>query len=210
MDQKYTVPPKYTASIWIVVFISIAFLLSCILTYKLCMNRIKRMYAQHILSLPKLQDKVNTTTLQNDGWQTVYTQSGDTLTTIFKKINLSQQILQSILSKDTHTQILSKVKPNQEIKFLIHNNKLEQMIFPISVSQYLEISLQNNNYVSQIKNRKIETHEEYLTATIENSLLSTAKQLNIPYKVIHQMTEIFNWEIDFARDVQAGDQFSIL
>ena len=34
--------------------------------------------------------------------------------------------------------------------------------------------------------------------------------MNIPSKLIQQMTELLNWEIDFAREVRAGDQFSIL
>ena len=56
----------------------------------------------------------------------------------------------------------------------------------------------------------METHNQYVTATLNGSLYTTAKRMNIPYKLIQQMAEIFTWDIDFAKDVRAGDQFSIL
>jgi murein DD-endopeptidase MepM/ murein hydrolase activator NlpD len=56
----------------------------------------------------------------------------------------------------------------------------------------------------------MDSHEQYITATIQGSLYGTAKRLNIPYKLIQQMSDIFNWEINLAKDVQSGDRISII
>jgi murein DD-endopeptidase MepM/ murein hydrolase activator NlpD len=54
------------------------------------------------------------------------------------------------------------------------------------------------------------THTDYLTATVKGSLYASAKRANIPYKLIKQMTDIFNWEMDFIKDIRSGDRFTIL
>ena len=56
----------------------------------------------------------------------------------------------------------------------------------------------------------MDSRNEYLTATVHGSLYSTAKRENLPFKLIKQMTDIFNWEIDFIKDIRSGDQISIL
>ncbi len=148
--------------------------------------------------------------IQHNGWVTVKTRSGDSLASVFKRAGITRQTLQSVLHKNPHAKILANIKPNQDIKLLFHKQNLDEMIFPASSTHFLIVSKKGREYSSKLKFRQMTSHNDYITATVHGSLYNTAKRLNIPSKLIRQMTEILNWEIDFAREIRAGDQFSIL
>ena len=146
----------------------------------------------------------------SEEWEIITTRKGDTLTDIFKRVGLSQKTLYAILHKNAHAKDLSVVKPNQQVQFLIQDGVLEKMIYPLSTVKRLEIYRKDERYLSRLNSRKITTHNHYITATVKNSLYMTAKRNKIPYKLIQQMSHIFNWEMDFSRDVREGDHFTIV
>ncbi len=125
-------------------------------------------------------------------------------------MGLNSTTLQKILENNKNNNVLTRIKPDQEIQFLIRNKELEELIVPLSTTQFLAISKKGNSYISQIKMQKMSIQTDYLTATVQGSLYGTAKRLHIPYALIRQMTDIFNWEINFAKDVRAGDQFTMI
>ncbi|MCP0913750.1 MULTISPECIES: peptidoglycan DD-metalloendopeptidase family protein [Legionella] len=143
-------------------------------------------------------------------WKIITLQPGDSLSSIFKRLGLSPQTLQAILYNNPHAKALANLKAKQQLQILIRNHALEKMIVPLDQIKSLTIAKQGNQYKSEINSRKMDSHEHYVTATIQGSLYSTAKRKNIPYKLIQQMTEIFKWEIDFSKEVRAGDQFTIV
>lgn len=143
-------------------------------------------------------------------WREVKARKGDSLANIFKRNGLKPQTLQAIIHNNTHAAALRTIKPNQVIKLLIHNKILDQLVMPISNLETLVIHRQDTQYISSIKTQKLTSQTNYVTATLHGSLYGTANRMKIPYKLIKQMTDIFNWDINFARDVRAGDQFTIL
>lgn len=213
MDQKFNLLKngsiRRTKSITlIVIFVSIA----------LCFfigTRVKHHrthYTHNQLSLPEIKpDDLDAEENKDDNeWKIVTTQSGDTLSSIFKRLGLSNQVLLSILSNNPHAKALTQIKPNQKLQVFIHEQVLQTLIVPLSATEYIQVSNQNGHYTTQIKARETNSQDKYITATVRGSLFNTARNLNIPYKIIQQMTDIFNWEIDFAKEVRSGDQFTII
>ncbi|QDP72261.1 peptidoglycan DD-metalloendopeptidase family protein [Legionella israelensis] len=165
------------------------------------------------LSLPKPQkteEETHKDSIEDNEWQMVKTQSGDSLATVFNRLGLSAKTLHTIMKDNPHAKTLSTLKPNQQLQFLIHHKTLEKLIVPFTTMQFIVVYRDGDTYRTKINSRKMNSHNHYVTATVKGSLYGTAKRLNIPYKLIRQMTEIFNWEIDFSKDVRAGDQFSII
>lgn len=165
------------------------------------------------LSLPKLEKQAvlkEKKNIRDNSWQIITTGTGDTLSSVFTKLGLSAKNLQAVLKDNPHAKVLTAIKPQQQLQFLIKNKELEKLIVPFTSTQFLVIYRENGSYHTKIDSRKMNSHDHYVTATIQGSLFGTAKRLNIPYKLIHQMTEILNWEIDFARDVRAGDRFTMI
>ncbi|ASQ45030.1 peptidoglycan DD-metalloendopeptidase family protein [Legionella clemsonensis] len=148
--------------------------------------------------------------IQNNGWKIINAQRGDSLAVIFKRVGLSSQTLQTIMHDNPRTKALSQIKPNQQLEFLIQKQILEKMIMPVSSTQYLEIYREGRHYKSKLNFKKMDSRNRIVTATVRGSLFSTAKRYNIPYKLVQQMTEIFTWDINFAKEIRAGDQFTII
>jgi len=193
----------------VVVFVALFFI--CLL-YNLFILNNKTHYTNTTLSLPELdepQDELAKAAKNND-WTIVTTHKGDTLGSVFKQLGLSQQTLLAVIHDNAYAKNLSGIKLNQQIQFLIRNDILEQLVLPLNATQVLVVSRKGNQYVSKVNSREMNSHNQFLTATVQGSLYGTAQRLHLPYKLVQQMTDIFNWEIDFAKDIRAGDQFSIL
>ena len=147
---------------------------------------------------------------KNNEWQVIKTSDGDSLASIFKKLGLSSKTLHSVLDGNPHANTLTQLKPNQRLRFLIQKQNLIKLIVPLTTTQFLVVYWENGQYHSKINSKKMSSHSHYVTATVQNTLYGTAKKYNIPSKLIRQMTEIFNWEIDFSKDVRSGDQVTII
>ncbi len=200
---------KYLALIVVALFFICLFLL--------WNNSTQSTYTHQSVSLPKLKTiKENLThkptpvTTPPSEWQALKTKRGDSLATLFKRSGLKPQTLQAILHNNPYAKELRSIKPDQEIQLLIHNKMLDKLIMPISNLNTLVITRQDTHYTSTLETKKLTSQTNYITATIQGSLYGTANRRRIPHQLIRQMTDIFNWDINFARDVRAGDQFTIL
>lgn len=214
MHQRLNVSSKKSArsSKKIAFFTLFMIFLLCSVLLIFFLHKKKVRYTNKILSLPTLetaQDDLEKAAKNNE-WTIITTHSGDTLGGIFKQLGLTQQTLLAILHDNTYAKNLADIKPNQQIQFLIRNQTLEKLVFPLDATQVLMVYRHGNQYISKVNAREMNSHHQYLTATVRGSLFGTAQRLNLPYKLVQQMTEIFNWEIDFAKDIRSGDQFSIL
>lgn len=200
-------PPKFLIlfAVLIAIGLTVTIVKSIIVKFK------TNITINQTLALPDLKlDEEQSSEEENDEWKIVKTQSGDTLGRIFSQLGLSQQTLQSVLRNNPHAKNLANIKPNQELQFLISNHALEKLIFPLNQTQFIMVYRENERYLSKINDRAMEVHNQYVTATVNGSLYTTAKRANIPYKLVQQMVDIFNWEIDFAKEIKSGDQFSIM
>ncbi|MBA4155786.1 hypothetical protein, partial [Flavobacterium sp.] len=147
--------------------------------------------------------------VQNNVWQTVTPRSGDSMAAIFKRLGLSAQNLHAILHRNPHSKILTSIKPSQKLQFLINKNTLEKLVIPMNDIQTLVIYKEKSAYKTRIDSKKTTNRSEYIVGTVKGSLFSTAQKSNIPSKLIQQMTQILNKEIDFSHSVRTGDTFAI-
>lgn len=147
--------------------------------------------------------------VKDNEWQTISPRPGDSMAIIFRRLGLSPQNLYAVLHKNPHTKALTSIKPSQKLQFLINKSRLEKLIIPMNDIQTLTVYRNGNSYKTQIVSKKTTVHNQYVTAIVRGSLFSTAQRLNIPSKLIRQMTQILNKEINFAHSIRAGDQFSI-
>jgi murein DD-endopeptidase MepM/ murein hydrolase activator NlpD len=174
-------------------------------------NHHHKNFIKQNLELPHVYEELEETIQDdNNGWVTITTKSRDTLSSIFKQLNLSQKTLYLILNNNKYSKNLTNIKPGEQIRFLIKDQVLEKIIFPFNSTQLLTINNnKNNNYVTQLESRAIEEHDEFLSVTVKKSIFYTAKNMNIPFTLIQQMAKIFEWEINFNKDIREGDKISI-
>jgi len=148
--------------------------------------------------------------VKDNEWQTVKPRSGDSMATIFNRLGLSAKNLHAVMQKNPHAKALIAIKPNQPIQFLINKHVLEKLVIPMSNIQTLTVYRSGQAYKTKVESKKTTTHDLYVTAIVKGSLYTTAKRLNIPSRLIRQMTDILGKEVDFSHAIRAGDQFSIV
>lgn len=148
--------------------------------------------------------------VKDNVWQVVNPRSGDSMAIIFNRLGLSARNLHEVLQKNPHAKALTAIKPSQKLQFLISKGKLEKLIIPVNNIQTLTVYRAGKVYKTKMDSKKMISHNHYITGTVKGSLFSTAQRLNIPSKLIRQMTTVLGKEIDFSRAVRSGDQFSII
>ena len=154
--------------------------------------------------------KPSATAKNVDEQKSFLTRRNDSLAAVFSRIGLSRQLLQTIMRENPKIRSLSRLRQNEQLQYHLKNKILEKMSIPFTATQSLILYREGQHYKTRINPYKITNSNHYVTATVRGSLYTTAKRHNIPYKLIQQMTEIFAWDINFARDVRANDQFTII
>lgn len=147
---------------------------------------------------------------EQNQWKIIKTQKKDTMSRIFNQVGLNAKVLSTIIKDVSHAKALKQIQVNQDLQFLIKDHTLEKMILPYGNTQFLTIYRSGTHYKSSLQQRKMDSRNVFLTAVVRGSLSLTARRQSISPKLIQQMTEIFTWDINFAKEVRTGDQFTIM
>jgi len=144
-------------------------------------------------------------------WISVTIKKGDSLSKIFDRLNLSHKDAISLAATE-NLKSLNYLSVGQNLEIEVDQSK-----------QFTGLRYQVNRLKSLVVSKDqtgeflTETHEveptirvRDVTAPILGNLFSTAENLNVSNRVISKLSSIFRWDIDFARDVQDGDRFSVI
>lgn len=144
-------------------------------------------------------------------WLEVTVRAGDSLTSIFKNKHLKTEQLIAIMALPEGKENLTQLKPGQRIKFLIdeHRNILK-VIYKPAVTSALTITRIKNLFAGEVKKLPVETQQTFRHGTIKASLFTAGLRANLPSKLIMSLVDIFQWDIDFAKDIRPGDSFNVL
>ena len=144
----------------------------------------------------------------------------------------SQQI--TVVPGDTLSGILNRNGLNaDEMRQLMTNEVVKQHLSNIDVGQVLELTqYSNGNFMSlttragddtrvnilstskgfdiNVIDLPIERKRTVSSGRIDQSLYIAAEEANLKQSTIMELANIFQWELDFARDIREGDQFSLV
>lgn len=65
-------------------------------------------------------------------------------------------------------------------------------------------------YTAYIAPPKVKEAQKVVTATIYDSFVRSARDAGLPYEVIDEFVDLFAHRVDFSRDLQPGDTFSVV
>lgn len=144
-------------------------------------------------------------------WVDVIVSSGDSLSKIFKYNNFRSDQLYALLNAPKSKQILTNLTPGNHIRFLVdeHGNILQAIYKPNTLTQ-LKVTRNKNIFSEKVEKLPIENRQTYCHGVIKASLFNAGLRANLPSKLIMQLVDIFQWDIDFAKDIRPGDHFSVL
>lgn len=144
-------------------------------------------------------------------WNSYQIQRGDSLSRIFKKQKLSAADALRIAAHEGAGDIKTLV-PGKTIRIgRDENSELRALSFELRNYRSLNIILGTDGSLEfdSIK-KKLDKQPKSVDMVIDSSLFKAASDAGLSNKLILKLAGVFAWDIDFAKDLQKGDRFSII
>ena len=135
--------------------------------------------------------------------------TGDNLSSLFTAFGLNSELHQ-ILQLGAPVQQLTSIYPGQKIHFYLQDQELVKLELETSLNRHLEIIKQDQIYTVSERVRDFDIRTRSASSTINDSLFLAGQRAGLSDATIMQLANIFGWDIDFALDIRAGDQFTIV
>lgn len=162
------------------------------------------------LSIPKyvMHHHKKSVKVEKTSWQRLTVRKGDTLASLFTRLKIKQSDLLLLLKSNKN---VANLHPGQTLYFKIDSkHTLQGFKFPLNRLNTLKLTRQNDQFASIIKEKSEAKALSFKSVVIHHSLSAAAKKAGLTTKLVHQLEKIFGGSINFARDIRAGDRFSIL
>lgn len=139
--------------------------------------------------------------------------SGDTLSKIWSKFtNLSSGGIKAAEAFRAVNIPVNSLRPGVEVSLTISPQK-DITEFSMKLPEGKSIILKGdsiNGYKSEIKTEKIIVKERTVSYPIFDTFSESAQEVNVPVDIIDDLVDLFSNRIDFRRDMQPGDSFTVI
>lgn len=145
----------------------------------------------------------------------VAVEPGDTLADILQEKSIPKK--QALLIIQALSKYLSpkKIRVNEKISLLVKGNTdgtaelIRLSLAKDKRSQVEVIRHKDGYYQAKLLQKELAHHTECVTVPIKGSLYGDAQKKKIPYSVVRQLIAAYSYDVDFQRDIKAGDSFSV-
>ena len=146
-----------------------------------------------------------------DRWVVHEIQPGDTLSSIFSGMEIDKRLVYKIANTDEDRKGITRLIPKQKLLFRFSaDDQLNLMVHEQSMLKSTHYRITEGEIEKEIKERPVELRIESARGTINESLFADALRVGLSTKLVMQLANIFNYDIDFAREVREGDHFSVI
>lgn len=162
---------------------------------------------------PTDEPLTSTAEVDQDTQQIVVVKSGDTLSSIFSNVGLSNAVLMGILEQNPKAKRFTNLKINQKLVFTFNADRtLKELASDISPLKSIHITqaAASDTYSFSEQVKQTSTEHKVVSGTISQTLLGATKEAGLPYKLTLDLANIFGYDIDFAQDLRKGDNFSVV
>ncbi|WP_434212415.1 peptidoglycan DD-metalloendopeptidase family protein [[Pseudomonas] boreopolis] len=148
----------------------------------------------------------------SDSWQIVHIKPGQTLSSLFGELGIPTMVMYQVLEHPGVRDVLTKLRPGAELAFdLPKQGQLRALRFDRDPSHRIELQLQGDAIREKVTERATVTRTVVTSGEITSSLYAAAGKAGLPLSAVATMTdEIFKYDIDFDKDLQPGDRFSVV
>ena len=135
---------------------------------------------------------------------------GDSLGQMFRRHDLSLHDLSAMVKLPDAAYYLRMLNPGNEILVTHETGQVQSLDREIDDFRALRIVRTSDSFSAALIERPVETRAAGAHGIIERSLFAAAQDAGMADPVIMKMAEIFQWDIDFLKDVRAGDEFTVI
>jgi len=149
--------------------------------------------------------------------KTVTLKAGDTLSDVLQRSGVDRSVTIDIVEAIKQVHNPRRLQSGQALTLNFIENResaerqLAEMSFELSPGQSVAVERSQDGRYSA---RKViaETHRELARydGVINSSLSEAATEAGLPTQVLNDMVKMFSYDVDFQRDIQEGDAFSVM
>lgn len=144
-------------------------------------------------------------------WHHINVARGDNISTLFARLQLSAKQLQQLLISPAVKNRLATLSPGDKLDIAIDKaGQVTLLRYQYALNQALSLKLMNGHYQAKTLSTDLATSIHHARGTIQHSLAATTNTMGLPAKVMLQLAHIFAWQLDFNRDLRAGDEINLL
>ena len=161
-------------------------------------------------AVPNLASDLYVAGVNDDQWRVETVRRNETVGDMFGRLNLGQGDVHRIVNFSAQTQELARVFPGEQIAFRMESGKLTGLQFDGDEAHRVLLTVDGQQISQRLIERQIEKRVSYASASIKHSLFGSAMNAEMSDALIVRLAGIFNYDIDFAQDLQAGDSFALV
>ena len=137
--------------------------------------------------------------------------AGDTLSKLLNDRGVKMDQMPQLLTDDLIKQYLSNLDIGQTFQVVrLANGEFHSLSAKVGDDRQVFIQRSDKGFATASIDLPVEKERVVTSGTIEQSLYVAADQANLKQSTIMELSDIFQWELDFARDIRKGDQFSLI
>lgn len=136
----------------------------------------------------------------------------DTLERIFRQLKLDLNDLAEIRELPQVQSALDKLRPGDPITFTQSDEgELQGLSRQITDTSRLSVTRVDDGFKAELINTPLTIKVASISGTVDSSLFASASKAGLSADLIMRLAnDIFGWDIDFALDIQPGDQFRVI
>ncbi|WP_151671163.1 peptidoglycan DD-metalloendopeptidase family protein [Nitrincola schmidtii] len=138
---------------------------------------------------------------------------GDTLSTLFDQASVGQTVMYQILSADEQLLALDILRPGNLLTFRKNpeTHDLEEMELYVHIGkQVIYRRVDNENFEFEEVIHEGDWEQEIIAGEIYGSFYVSAIRAGLTKAEIHEINKLLSEQIDFNRQIQAGDRFQVV
>ena len=141
----------------------------------------------------------------------VVVQSGDTLSRLLNERGVKIDQMPQLLTDEVVKKYLSNLRIGQKFSVTrLSNGDFHSLTAKVGKDRRVSIRRSSSGFAVASIDLPVEKERVVTSGTIEQSLYIAAEQANLKQSTIMELADIFQWELDFARDIRKGDHFSLI
>jgi murein DD-endopeptidase MepM/ murein hydrolase activator NlpD len=134
----------------------------------------------------------------------------DTMDRLFRRFELNLGDLASLRNLPELRSQFDRLRPGELLRFTHRDGELVGLERKLSDSETLKVTRDANGFSSDVLENPLEVRTRTASATIQNSLFQAAADAELSDRVAFDLADIFQYDIDFVLDIQAGDRFTVV
>lgn len=138
-------------------------------------------------------------------------ESGDTLSGLLNRNGLTIEQMRALLTDELVTEHFSNIPAGQQITVTqTPDGIFESLTTRLGNDTRVNIKKIGSSFDVDVVDLPVERQRVVTSGSISESLYLAAEQADIKQSTIMELANIFQWELDFARDIRQGDEFSLV